>query len=103
MSPPSDISHLADDDLLRLLAGRDVPKVGLPELWAKSEGYYPGQTRVLRSELYQKFRNWAKSQGHAEITNTNTWGFWMGQNFKRGRSKHGIFYYISRMSTERMR
>lgn len=66
--------------------------------WVITEGYYPGTSRVMANDLYQRFLTWLRQ--HPEIVTekiTKTrFGMEMGRRFKRGRSSKGHFYYISR-------
>jgi hypothetical protein len=83
---------------LQVVAKRDLTVV---EQWIKEEQYYPGQTRVGSSELYGRFVAWATQQPDitkGDIPDLWRWGVEMTARFKKGRSKHGLFYYISRES-----
>lgn len=101
MVPDLDISNLSLDDLLADAASpadRGPRKRNLVEDWLLAEGYHPGQTRMASGELYARFRKWAEAQEARPIPVVSTWGVAMAMRFKKGRSKHGNFYYISRES-----
>ena len=98
MSSDLDLSSLTLDDLLQGIEDRAGRPPDLVDSWIKSEGYYPGQTRVPASELYASFKDWARLQGATKIPPASHWGVAMARRFKRGRSKVGKFYYISRES-----
>lgn len=94
-----DLSKLSLEQLLGDLqvVAKEAPTI--VEMWIKDQGYYPGQTRLMSQDLYIVFRTWALQQAditRGDIPGINVWGVEMTGRFKKGRSKHGNFYYISR-------
>ncbi len=98
MTTDLEIRTLSDDDLLQDIAGRAAPAPNQVQAWIIAQGYYPGQTREPARQLYQLFRAWALAQGYQPVTHVAVWGQIMAMRFKRGRGRHGNFYYISRES-----
>jgi len=93
-----DIKDLLLDDLLAATVDRTTTPATIIDTWIIAEGYYPGQTRIAASELLDRFRKWAISQGVTTPMNHNTFGEDMRRRFKVGRRRAGVFYYISRES-----
>jgi hypothetical protein len=96
-----DLKDLPVEQLLDQLSVADLRAPCAVDLWIKAESYHPGQTRVQSQDLYQQFKAWVAQQPDntsMKVPDFWRWGVQMGQRFKKGRSKHGNFYYISRES-----
>lgn len=98
----NDDTRIADGSTAALLAAlanvpRSVPT--LAEYWCKLVGLQPGTCRVPASALYREWRDWWRNQadymdyGAAGLA---AWGRYMAAHYRRGRGKHGKFYYVAR-------
>lgn len=93
--------QIKDAKLQELLDGLDAEITPEPcslDKWLKSEGYYPGSSRMKVCDLHERYKKWhAQHIGNIEKALTlRQFGKEMVRRFKRGRDMHGAFYYISR-------
>lgn len=92
------LKNLSTQNLMELLGDATPVEDDPVSKWLKSEGYYPGQSRILSRTLYQRFQTWLRQ--HPEIVTekmTHTaFGQQMRRRFKWGRSAKGNVYYVSR-------
>lgn len=101
MSDKLNIQDVSTDDLLAAISDR-APKPPEPiPMWLETEGYFPGTTRILASELYARFCTWyaeqqAFSANGAKVPTLYHWGTEMTRRFKKGRGKHGVYYWVTR-------
>lgn len=95
--PKLSLESLSVEELMQGLEGTDPATYNSVELWLKEEGYYPGSTRVEADQLYANYLKWFEdAQIEGRRLDVRSWGKVMIGRFKRGRTKRGSSYYISR-------
>ena len=98
-----DLKNTSLEDLLASLS--DPAPAETPDcvaVFMASEGYYPGQSKIMAADLTSRFKEWWGAQPPELI---EQWGGFphhnvLGQLFRKylrvGRNKYGTFYYYSR-------
>lgn len=96
------ISDLSLDDLLRGTEDRAAETVNTVDKWVQVQGIYPGTTRVMASDLYNRYVAYMKAQDPqgAGIVSISRWGVAMNLRFKRGKNAYGRFYYVSQETAQ---
>lgn len=99
MKKPSemDLASLSLEELMQGIEAVSLAASTSVDNWVESEGYFPGTTRVQAQTLYDKYAIWLEANPEAgRRYDIKSWGKLMSAKFKRGRSKYGSHYYISR-------
>lgn len=97
-----DIKQLELKQLIEGVSGTAPAEDNSVKYWLREAGIYPGQTRETAEKLYWEYIAWWRNHmgDSQKIPSVVSFGIAMSLGFKRGRSKHGIFYYVSRLGND---
>lgn len=95
-----DLKDVDINDLLADISGHAVKEPSPIDKWLSAEGYYPGATRVLTTELHNRYVAWRAQQPDitTKVEDVRRFGMVMKGKFKWGKLNTGNCYYISRES-----